>query len=124
MNLKNVILADTSALLALLNKKDVYYETVKPFATANLLVSSTVLCVFNYMATKYLLPNLNTKAVPNLETIQKNLRECLQLSELPQNDIVFDNSAISEEKFRVEVIKDENTGNRLIILDTSGKNQS
>ncbi|MEY4530421.1 MAG: hypothetical protein RLZZ156_1142 [Deinococcota bacterium] len=54
MNLKNAILADTSALLALLNKKDMNHEAVKPFATAKLLVSSTVLCEFDYMATKYL----------------------------------------------------------------------
>ena len=44
----------TSGLLALLNKKDAFHEAVKPFATANLLVSSTVLCEFDYMATKYL----------------------------------------------------------------------
>jgi uncharacterized protein len=54
VNLINAILADTSGLLALLNKKDAHHEAVKPFATANLLVSSTVLCEVDYMATKYL----------------------------------------------------------------------
>jgi uncharacterized protein len=54
MNLQGGILADTSGLLALLNKKDAFHEAVKPFATANLLVSSTVLCEVDYMATKYL----------------------------------------------------------------------
>jgi uncharacterized protein len=54
MNLHNAILADSSGLLALVNKKDAYHEAVKPFATANLLVSSTVLCEVDYMMTKYL----------------------------------------------------------------------
>jgi uncharacterized protein len=54
MNLQDGILADTSGLLALLNKKDAFHEVVKPFAAANLLVSSTVLCEVDYMATKYL----------------------------------------------------------------------
>ncbi len=54
MNLQGGILADTSGLLALLNKKDAFHEAVKPFAMSNLLVSSTVLCEVDYMATKYL----------------------------------------------------------------------
>jgi uncharacterized protein len=54
MNLHNAILADSSGLLALVNKKDAYHEAVKPFATANLLVPSTVLCEVDYMMTKYL----------------------------------------------------------------------
>ncbi len=59
--------------------------------------------------------------VPNLETIQRNLRERSQPSEVSQNDVAFATSATSEEKFSVEVIKDENTGARLIIRDASGK---
>jgi hypothetical protein len=35
-------------------EKDAHHEAVKPFATANLLVSSTVLCEVDYMMTKYL----------------------------------------------------------------------
>jgi uncharacterized protein len=54
LNFINAVLADSSGLLALLNKKDAHHEAVKPFATANLLVSSTVLCEVDYMATKYL----------------------------------------------------------------------
>jgi uncharacterized protein len=54
MNLQNAILADSSGILALVNKKDAHHEAVKPFATANLLVSSTVLCEVDYMMTKYL----------------------------------------------------------------------
>ena len=54
MNWVNAILADSSGLLALLNTKDTHHAEVKPFARANLLVSSTVLCEVDYMATKYL----------------------------------------------------------------------
>jgi uncharacterized protein len=54
VNLVNAVLADSSGLLALINKKDAFHEAVKPFATANLLVSSTVLCEVDYMITKYL----------------------------------------------------------------------
>jgi hypothetical protein len=54
MNLHNAILAGSSGILALVNKKDAFHEAVKPFATANLLVSSTVLCEVDYMMTKYL----------------------------------------------------------------------
>ncbi len=54
MNFTNAILADSSGLLALINKNDAHHEAVKPFATANLLVSSTVLCEVDYLATKYI----------------------------------------------------------------------
>ena len=54
MNFNNAILADSSGLLALINKNDAHHEVVKPFATAKLLVSSTVLCEVDYLATKYL----------------------------------------------------------------------
>jgi hypothetical protein len=48
MNLHNAILADSSGLLALVNKKDAFHQAVKPFATANLLVSSLNPNVQNY----------------------------------------------------------------------------
>lgn len=54
MNLSNAILADSSGLLALLNRNDLEHEAVRQFANANLIVPSTVLCEVDYMATKYL----------------------------------------------------------------------
>jgi predicted nucleic acid-binding protein len=42
MNLHNAILVDSSGILALVNKKDAFHEAVKPFATTNLLVSTSL----------------------------------------------------------------------------------
>ncbi len=54
MNLNDAILADSSGLLALLNRNDIEHAAVRPLANANLIVPSTVLCEVDYMATKYL----------------------------------------------------------------------
>jgi hypothetical protein len=60
-------------------------------------------------------------AAPNLETIQQNLRNRFQGDSTAPSNPTVSSSAANDEKFSVEVIKDDNTGDRLIIRDASGK---